>query len=81
MKKILQLTDHQLQLIIRQMDNLELAAFTKQAPELVREKIFSNLSERAGKLLRQDMNRLKLQANELNAILRKFQSAIDGLAK
>ncbi|WP_369018095.1 flagellar motor switch protein FliG [Thermatribacter velox] len=49
------LDDRAIQLVLRQVDNKDLALALKGASEEVREKIFKNMSQRAAQMLKEDM--------------------------
>jgi flagellar motor switch protein FliG len=52
---IIQLDDRAIQKILREIDSLELAKALKGLDEIVKEKIFANMSKRASQMLKEDM--------------------------
>jgi hypothetical protein len=53
---LLKLDDVAVQKVLREIDSQDLARALKNAQEAIKEKIFSNMSKRAGQMLKEDMD-------------------------
>ncbi len=74
---IVLLDDRAIQLVLRQVDNKDLALALKGASEEVREKIFKNMSQRAAQMLKEDMEYMgPVRARLVNEAQQKIVNVI-----
>jgi len=74
---IILLDDRAIQLVLRQVDNKDLALALKGASEEVREKIFKNMSQRAAQMLKEDMEYMgPVLARHVNEAQQKIVNVI-----